>query len=256
MKAFKQQIKDFFNFYRLTWRGINYKERATAGYGPIYAMIFALIILCTIQIGDGGEFFMFFAALAAGLVGAATSVRPSLLSVAPFTDRQRIIFSFLSAVVNAIIFYLCLVLFVGFVVLFVAFMVFCMTGENVFVFGLDTPEIEVFYGSPYYDGFYFLLVAFFFFATLAITMIDKRKLRNTVGGCFVGGMEVFFLIIVNICGNVGREKPTFFFFDQIEYSMAYLSAPWALLVVMGVMLAVAIFFAVFLTIKRFKRRKF
>lgn len=257
MNKIKKQFKDFISYYRLCKYGANTSDGETVKiYIPVIFCAVASMMLMLLQfyiarVHSGGVlscsievFFIAFLCGGAIYIGIVTRYKPSQLGVAPFTPRQRVIFSYITALVKAtVLFVICFA-----VMLLALFLAGCfisaVLGEFVFAVEGYINESTV-YTSPYAHLFNFLLGAIFFFAYFAICNIDRAKYRNIAAVSFAVGMVILSTVFANVCG-AGT------FLMDINYCLDSLKYPWILFLVQGVLVVAAFIVSVFVTIKRFK----
>ena len=212
-----------------------------------------MIIGCVCAYSQMNVSFTFFAGAFVGAamgLGMGTAVRPTALSVAPFSPKQRMVFSFLSSICIAVM--ISLVYLAAMVVfsLLVALIAFCVSGENIMAY-------EPMGLSAYGIAFTLLTIALFFFATYAIFHLERRRNITIASIVFVVLMEVFALVIVNMCAKAAPHvtSSSFVIYAPVPELIALLNAPWVVIVVLGVFNALAIAACIFLTVRRFKSDK-
>ena len=258
MNKIKKQFKDFISYYKLCKYGANISEEETViSYIPVILCIIASMTSMLMQFYvktyiEGYvslSFEVIFIVCASGAamnIGMVTRPKSSLISVAPFTPKQRIVFSYLAALVKAVVL---------FVLSFAAILLAVFIGgcifsvvEGSFVFGGDMSGC-VDYTSRYTPVFYFLSCVIFFFAYFAICNINRAKYRNIAAVCFAVGMIILSTVLVNVYEH-GAKLIT-----EINYCLDGLKYPWIVFVVQSVLAVGAIVASVFATIKRFKSSK-
>ena len=261
MEKIKKQCKAFWNYFRLMRCGANNADTTKSMRRWMPALIITLIGLMTvfaqtfIEISFYAEWFI----AAAIITGVTTSMRPSALSVAPFSPKQRIVFSFLSTLLMALI--ITVIIFIVQLVFFciIAFIAFCVDGENLFAMG-ETAESY----SAYGNAFILLMLTLFFFAAYAIFHLEKGRNITIASIVFFAVMEIFTLIMTNVCGNawiqdaIGIPENSYYQFygaANVPAIIGELAQPWVPILVLCIANVLAIAAAVLLTIRRFKSDK-
>lgn len=254
MDKVKKQFRDFWSFYKLAYLGVDYKDTAKS-LGFVYALVFITAFLSILHFNMFSVYgFVLVLGILATNMGRATCDKTSLISVAPFTPVQRIVFSYLTILLN-VIFFAAAVSAIGLIVVsIIALVNFSISGENVFSNG--TLEEIV---SPNTAGVAVLFCAIIFFASLALSHIDKRKTRNIAAGVFFAVNEAIILTITNVCGfaaqrNSGKMQIFFMSFDMNK-ELDKLAHPWIVLVILGVVAAVLFGVSLYLIIKRHRSSK-
>ncbi len=258
MEKIKKQFKDFWQYFRLIQRGAGTAEagRHMRGYIPAFIIIIIALILTSTQMGlPFTVIHGVFIGSAMG-VGITTAVKPSALSVAPFSPKQRVVFTFFSTLLMAVIASLFILAISMVFVLFIAFIAFCVDGENMFESALQAENI-----SAYGYSFGILVFALVFFATYAIFHLERKRNVAIASAVFLAVMVIFTLVMTNLCGNAMEmyynPKPDFKFasYANVPDLIDYLSLPWLPILILGIMNALAIVASIFLSIKRFKSDK-
>lgn len=254
MDKVKKQFRDFWAFYKLAYLGVDYKDTAKS-LGFVYALVFITAFLSILHFNMFSVYgFVLVLGILAANMGRATCDKTSLISVAPFTPAQRIVFSYLTILLN-VIFFAAAVSAIGLVVIsIIALVTFCTTGENVFLDGTFEEPV-----SSNAVGVAVLFCAIIFFASLALSHIDKRKTRNIAAGVFFAVNEAIILTITNVCGfaaqrNSGKKQIFFMSFDMNK-ELDKLAHPWIVLVILGVVAAVLFGVSLYLIIKRHRSSK-
>ena len=132
--------------------------------------------------------------------------------------------------------------------LFVALIAFCVSGENILVY-------EPLGISSYGITFTLLTVMLFYFSTYAVFHFERMRNVTIASIVFVALMEVFALVMTNLCANAAGFSSGFSISANVPGLIAFLYAPWVVIVVLGVLNVAAIATCVFLTIRRFKSDK-
>lgn len=257
MDIIKKQFKDFISYYKLCRYGANTSDGETVkSYIPVIFCIFASMMLMLIQFfivrvhSDGvlscplEVFLIVFLCGGAMNIGIVTRYKPSLFGVAPFTPRQRVVFSYIAALVKSVIFFVVSVAVIIVSLFLAGCFISAVLGEFVFVVE-DYISESIEYTSRYAHLFNLLLGAIFFFAYFAICNIDRAKYRNIAAVSFAVGMVILSTVLANIC-----EAGTFL--TDINYCLDNLRYPWILFLVQGVLAIAAFIASAFVTIKRFK----
>lgn len=263
MNRIKKQFKDFCNYYKLTRCGVNSDGNTIRSYIPVYLCTIVGILLAYIQfmVSRGENAFslslvIMFLPFICGMVigtGMINNRKTSLLSVSLFSPTQRIVFSYITTFVRALVF------FVLYLVMFFAifFIIGCIislfVGEFVFVVEEDyvSPIARL---SPYASAFKALFSVMYVFALMAICNMPRTKYRNVAALSFSFGVLVYSCIITNVCGYAMQEENNlaFFFMIDINSGLAALKYPWIVIVVQGVLALIAIAVSLYTTIKCFK----
>lgn len=258
MGKIKKQFKDFWQYFRLIQRGAGTAEagRHIRGYIPAFIIIIVALILTSTQMGLTFTIMHgVFIGSAMG-VGITTAVKPSALSVAPFSPKQRVVFSFFSTLLMAIIasFFIFAISMVF--VLFIAFIAFCVDGENIFESALPAENI-----SAYGYSFAILVFILFFFVTYAIFHLERKRNVVIASAVFLAVMVIFTLVMTNLCSNAIAQyhnpQPEFHFssYANVPDLIVFLSLPWLPILILCIMNALAIAGSIVLSIKRFKSDK-
>lgn len=262
MEKIKKQFKDFWQYFCLMQRGAGTSEsgRRIRKYIPAFILVCIALILTSSQMGLNFTVFEGVIIGAAMGVGITTAVKPSALSVAPFSPKQRMVFSFLSALLIALIALLFIIAISAVFLLFIAFLVFCIDGENMFVSSMPTETY-----SAFGYAFSILTFALFFFATYAIFHLERKRNVTLASVALLVIMEILTLVMTNLCGNAPYAPGEITTLPVIEYHfcayadvrtyIANLHAPWAPILVLGIMNALAIAASIILTVRRYKSDK-
>ena len=232
--------------------------------------MFGFLIACFIvagQMSHGDNYITFsllmpFMAMSAIATGITTSIRPSLLGVAPFTPRQRVVFSYLATAIRSVVFCVICTAAITVGLLFVALVAFIISGENMLVVTdslLPTPGA---YGLAH-DALYWIILIF---SAYAIAHINGNKARNITTAIFVAVAEALTLALVNVCGHAEQAHniatgvndgllQNFFMSSDVSTTIDYLAHPWAVILVESMLAAAAIGASLFFSIKRYKSSK-
>ena len=177
-------------------------------------------------------------------IGMVTCQKPSQLSVAPFTPKQRIVFSYLAALVKAMVVFVLFFAVLILAVILAGLFISAVSGEFVFVVEGNINE-SIVYTSRYTPAFNFLAGVIFFFAYFAICNMNRAKYRNIAAISFAVGMVILSTVFINVC-KAGV------FVTEINSCLDNLKYPWVVYFVQGALAAGAIVASVFSTINRFK----
>ena len=268
MNKLKKQFKDFWTYCRLLKYGVNASEKTSVR--QYFPFIFGFIVGVCIILGQGsssGTYFRVsaFMPLMAGVAiatGLTTAYKPSLIGVAPYTPRQRVVFSYISTLVRGIILTVFWTVCMIVVILFFAFVAFIISGENLLVVEESVLPAVGAYGNAHEALFWVILV----FAAYAISHLNGKKARYITLVCFFVGLEILTLVLVNLCGraeqahliatgvNDGLVKE-FFMSSDVSVTIDYLAHPWAVIVVEGVLAAAAFAASLYASIMRYKSSK-
>ncbi len=260
MKAIKRQFKEFWLYFKCYKRGINVGTDGAVFKGNLFVIIVLVfsVVMFSSQIGTSANgftfniFHAFFIGAAFG-IGACARIKPSFMSVAPFSPKQRIVYSYLSTVLIAII---SCILWTIFVILFMAligFFVFVASGENIFVISEDIIK-----KSDYYTGLDILFGLYMWLSVYAMSFIPRLKHRNIAFPVWFAVTEALVLVLVNVCNQAwaaqaGIEAYSgFMFATDIANQIEYLALPWLPVLITG-LLALGAFAASLITSIRFFR---
>ncbi|MDE7087801.1 MAG: hypothetical protein K2O67_06380 [Clostridia bacterium] len=258
MKKVKNFFKNFWSFYRLTGVGTNVRG-AGRKISPFAVTMFATFLSCFTAFMHLGSSYMFGLGLVACMlaisIGQATYDKTALISVAPFSPKQRVAFSFLTMLLNMLIFITAINAITWIVFLTIALIVFCITRGNIFI----TEFAEIMQPtpiSPYGAGTLVLVFFIIFFAALALSHIDKSKTRTICSVAFFGVSEVIALSIANACGFAAQQGQgviqNFFLEVDLVNTIDKLNHPWIVIAVLAVIVAALFAVALWLIIKRHK----
>ncbi|MDE7087800.1 MAG: hypothetical protein K2O67_06375 [Clostridia bacterium] len=266
MNKIKKQFKDFWLYFRLTKYGVNLSDGETVKrYIPVLMGVIAGIFVAFIQFlitknqsGISFTFGVMFLPFACGSAigsGMATCQKPSLIAAAPFTPKQRMVFSYLATLLRAVIIYVIAMAAFLLVILVAGCLISIAVGEWVLV--IDSGFISEFVApTPYEVAFRFLFCAFYFFSYLAICNTDRAKYRNIATACFFFGVLILSTVLTNVCGYAMQSFSSFrqYFFFSIDMAegLNALTHPWIVILVLSILTAGSIAASVFTTIKRFK----
>lgn len=258
MNKVKNFFKDFWNFYRLTGNGLNLKAqgRRFSSFSLILVLSFLTSMLSMIHL-DSSELFAFClaASFIAMNIGQVSYDKTALFSVAPFSPRQRVVFTYLTVLLNALAFVAIVTVFGWAIVLIWALIAFCVSGENIFVTQLFTEE-NAEYVSANGAGVLILLFVILFFGTLALSHINNNKCRAVAAVSFFAANEILALSIANACGFAAQRGQgviqNFFGSVDIMTTVDKLDYPWLLLTVLGVLAALSVGLSLWLVIRRHK----
>lgn len=262
MEKIKKQFIAFWQYFRLLQRGAGNRETGLRMRNNILPLIFVCFMLIVTSMQMGLNFTIFEGVIiGAGMgVGITTAIKPSALSVAPFSPGQRMVFTFLSALLMALIGLAFIIVFSCLFLLLIAFIAFCVSGENIFA----SASLMKNY-SAYGRAFSILAFAFVFFATYAIFHLERKRNVAAASAVLFAVMEIFTLVMTNLCGNAEYSpfeatimpvtKFHFCAYADVPARITNLLAPWAPILALAIMNASAIAAAVFLTVRRFKSDK-
>lgn len=268
MNKFKKQLKDFRSYFLLLKYGVNASNKLEyRKFFPLLVAVVVCVMLILGQMSSSGDTimlntFMPFLCGMAIATGITTSYRPSLIGVAPFTPKQRIVFSYIATILRGILLTLLWAAIMIAVMLFMAFTVFIFTGENTLVFerGDYTPISA--YGEAHSALTWIILI----FASYAISHLDSRKARIISTVCFFVVAEILVLILVNLCGFAEQwhEIETgandglvmeYFIFSDVSRTIDYLAYPWAVIIVEGALALAAFAASLYTSVMRYKSSK-
>ena len=256
MDKIKKQFKDFWQYFKLVERGAGSSEagKRWRKYIPsVIIMIFAVIILFA-QMGLDLPIFAGVLIGASMGVGISTAVKPSALAVAPFSPKQRMVFSFLSTLLAALIASVFIVLISAVFVLIIAFIAFCVDGTNMFA-AASTAEAY----SAYGNAFGVLVFTLFFFVSYAIFNMKRKRNIVIAAAIFFALMEVFTLVMTNLCHNAAGliiyDSFSFSAYANVRELITYLSMPWLPILFLCIFNVAAIAASVVMSIRRYRSDK-
>ncbi len=241
MKAIKRQFKEFWLYFKCVRKGIN-SGNGTLNKQNIFAVVTVIIvvIMFSMQTGLSDSGFSFdilrasFIGVALG-VGLIAAIKPSLLSVAPFSPKQRVVFSFITTALLAII---CCVVWIAFILAFfsvIGLLAFIFTGENIFVIGE-----EIIKTSAYYDDWDTLFGIYMWLSVYAISFLQGAKRRNIVFVVWFAVTEALILVLVNVCNAAAQSGAGRFVFSAPVYEQIdCLALPWLPVLITGILAAFA-----------------
>lgn len=257
MDKIKKQFKHFWQYFRLARYGANrYAANKTMRkwMPSMFIVIFALVF-SFIQLGLQLDFYT--GALIGSAIGMAVtaSIKPSALSVAPFSPKQRIVFNLLSSLLITIIVGIAFTIVCGVFVLIVAFFSFCIHGTS--IFESMTDPIMGYGVSGYGYAFFALAIVYFYFSTYAIFHLERTKNLTLASIVFFIVTEILTLVMTNLCAlaRVDVVHDKLVLLEEVPFMIKFLAHPWVPVLVLGILDAIAIGAAVFLTIRRFKSDK-
>lgn len=245
------------------YRGVNAGNSGNALKGNLFAfgvLLFSFIMLST-QTGISSTGFLynilhgFFIGAAFG-VGVNARIKPSFTSVAPFSPKQRIVYSYLSTILVAIIacvFWTVITMAFAGIIGLIAFLA---SGENIFIASEDIIK-----KSAYYNGYDVLFGLYMWLSVYALSFIPRTKYRNIAFAVWFAVNEALALVLVNVCyqayaAQAGMEAYRGFMFAAPIYEqMDYLAHPWVLLLIMGILAAAAFAASLVMSIRYFRTTK-
>lgn len=253
MKAIKRQFVDFFNYFRMMSRGVNNNNnRQKIGRMIfIYIVYFVLAAFILAQTCDIVNFF--YGAFIGSVISMSivTYIQPSALAIAPFSPRQRVVFNFLCTFLLGLFYAVLITIFSIILILIMALFLFLITGENLLVF-----EESIASGYPAYgEAYNALLGTFMYFAIYAVCYIRSKRARVISGVALLVGLEIFSLIMVNLCGRYEYSFYSFQIYSDVARNITALAHPWIPILILSLFSALAIAASVALTIRRFKSDK-
>ncbi len=132
-----------------------------------------------------------------------------------------------------------------------ALFVFLITGENVFVFE-NTPSVAY---PAYGEAYAALLSLFVYFALYAICYMSTKRAKIISGVALLIGLEIFSLIIINLCGKYEYSFYSFQIYSDVPMNITRLAYPWIPILILSVFTAIAIAATIFNVIRQFKSDK-
>ncbi len=264
MNAIVKQFKEFWLYFRLYSRTSNGESSRQLFKQRLYFFIVTIfsVTMVVSQVGsrpDGFTINMLLAFFCGSAFGAGyvTSIRPSLLSVSPFSPRQRIIFSYLAAVLYAVIACILYTLIMIVFILVVALIAFLATGENIFVVEESFTTV-----SGWFNGFEVFFTLYMFFSLYAISYIERNRNRNIAATVWFVFTEAMTLLLVNSVNRAwssanGGVVPSFVMGGaDVPARMGALAFPWVPLLVMGILALLAFAASLYLSYRRHRSRNF
>lgn len=258
MDVIKRQLKDFWSYFRLCRWGFN-QAQYKRSYLPLIFAVVAGTMITFIQTGitEGGSGVTFnlwwFMLVGASLgMGLATSLKPTLLSVAPFTPKQRVVFSYLTIALQTLMFTVIYVVSVLAFMAFIALVFFIFRGENIFVVS-DDPEFTsaVIFYSVNGKAMQILFMLLNTFAVYAATNLERYKSRCWALAGFYVGYEILTLALINGCSRA-LGGTHFRFGGDVWFWSDSLSDPWLITVILAVLVVIAFALSLLLSIRRHK----
>lgn len=272
MDKIKKQFKDFWTYFRLLRYGANASDKTN--YRKFLPMIIVIVVCGFVILGQISapyslriSMFLPFLCGVSIATGKVTSsaFSPSLIGVSPYTPKQRIVFSYLATLLRAIIITVIWTVFMIVIMLLMALIAFVISGENVFV-AKESAESAAREISAYGYAHEFLLWIMCAFSAYAISHLNSKKVRNIAVICFLVGLEILVLILVNACGLAEQEYNIaagindglvrkFWFASEVSVTIGYLAQPWVVIVVEAVLCVAAIAASVYASVMRYKSSK-
>lgn len=259
MKALKRQLKDFRLYFRCYLKGVStpngssaiwFKENAFELFVLLIGILFFMVNIGGTQGGIPVGVPVAFLLGAAFVAGANARVKPSLMSVAPFSPKQRVVFSYLSAVLTALI---CTVFYIVVIILFlciIALIMFIISGENFFAVIVNVPDVSVLSGN--YVLFSLFLGIYMWASVYAVSFIPRRLYRNIAITVWLTVTEALLLILVNICDGALSGAGGFVFLADLNVAIDRLALPWLPLLVTGLLAAAAFAASVISSVRFFR----
>lgn len=241
MKTLKRQFKEFWLYFRCVRKGVynGYGALSKWNFIAFFLVILAVIMFST-QTGLSDSGFSYnllhasFMGAALG-VGLTAAIKPSLLSVAPFSPKQRVVFGYISTALMAII---CCVVWIAFMLAFfsvIGLFAFIFTGENIFVVSEDIIK-----KSEYYEGWNILFGLYMWLSVYAISFLQGAKRRNIVFAVWFAVTEALILVLVNVCNTAAQSGAGKFLFSAPVYEQIdCLALPWLPVLITGILAALA-----------------
>lgn len=263
MNAILKQFKDFWLYFRMYSITSNKDSGRQLFKQRVYFFIVVIISVTMLvsQVGsrpNGVSYNMFIAFLCGSAFGAGyvTAIRPSLLSVSPYSPRQRIIFNYLSSLLYAIIASILYTVLMILFMLVVALIAFLVTGENIFVV-----EEEITTVSNWFNGFEVFFALYLYFSIYAISYIERRRNRNIVATVWFVVTEALTLLLINSVNRAwygnGDIVPSFVFGGaDVPARMGALACPWVPLLIAGILTLLAFAASLYLSYRRHRSRNF
>lgn len=258
MKYIKGQIKDFWHYFKLYYR---VRQTSSGKFrNEVYAfiaLIFAIFIFYVqVNIGLNSFAINFFTAILCGSafgMGMVARTKPSTLSVAPFSPKQRVVFAYLTAILNAIIYSLIFIAIMTVCMLLMALIAFLASGENVFV----VSEEGVLDASKWSEMFYSLFELYLFFSIYAISHIERQRHRNIAITVWFVVSEALMLVLVNAIFRATYPGTMHFvMFTAFATYIDNLANPWVPSLVVGILAAIAFIASVFISYRRHRSLNF
>lgn len=268
MDKIKKQFKDFWTYCKLLKYGANASDKAS--YRKFFALGIGVVVCVMLILGQLSsssdtlrtDIFMPFMCGMAIATGIVTSYRPSLLGIAPYTPKQRVVFSYLATLLRGIVITILWLVAMIVIGLVFALLIFIFTGENILVVEDSAERVLSAYGNAHEVLIWVILV----FSMYAISHLNSRKARNIAAVCFFAGVEILVLILVNACGfaklryelDAGLNdglRPFFFLGSDVAVTIDYLAHPWVVIVVEAVLSVAAFGASLYASILRYKSGK-
>lgn len=259
MNFIKEQLNDFWQYFKMFGHaGANasktrFRHFLYLLFVVIISFIFASVHLYSTANSTTINYTIAFLAGFAIGVGYQSNNRPTLLTVSPFSPKQRTVFNYLVSLVYTIIYTVFVVVIMILLILIMALVAFLVSGENIFTAGEIIEQ-----NSYWHDLLCDFTGLYFFFSVYAVTHITKRKYRNIAITLWFVLNEVLMLVLVNVVNTAsnGGVYPGFAFTTPLSTAIDNLAHPWVPALIAGLMTAVAFGLSIFSSYTCHRSRKF
>ncbi len=258
MQFLKEQLSDFWQYFKMYQHSgsASSKTRFRKYIYLLVVSIVAFIMLSSHLTGPGHLSLNYplacFIGIAIG-VGYVSNTKPSLISVSPFSPKQKTVFGYLLSIVYLIIFTVFMIAVTMLFILIVALFAFLASGENIFV--IEESIIQTSYRG---DLIYCFLGLCYFFSVYTISHIGKRKIRNIAITIWFIVIETLMLVLVNVVSTAsnGGIYPGFSFSADVLLDIDKLAHPWVPILIAGILSAVAFGTSVYTSYRCHRTRDF
>ena len=257
-EGLKRQLKEFWAYHRLT----NYSTATTIDKGFVrsdalffVAMTIGFVIFCfQFNIVSGAliiELFPIMILLVGISMGISTRNKTALVNVAPFTPRQRVVFSVLVTLFRAVVACVMVLVVSVIFVLIVALIAYLATGENIFATSEEIVKL-----SAYQNWLSVLFYAFLICSAFALSHINKSRSRTIATAVYLA-VTFLLLIIANsvigtiVVGGAFKVRVVANLLDWVND----LAHPWILVLIMSILTALSLASAIYFLIARHKSSK-
>lgn len=258
MQFLKEQLRDFWQFFKMYRHSgsASSKMRFRKYIYLLVVSIFAFFLISAHLAGPGSFTLSYplacFIGIAIG-VGYASNTKPTIISVSPFSPKQRTVFGYLLCIVYVIIFTVFMIVITILFLLIIALFAFLATGENILII-----EESIIQTSARGDLIYFFIGLCFFFSVYTISHIGSRKIRNIAITIWFMVAETLMLVFVNVVSTASNHGvyPGFSFTADVLINIDKLAHPWVPLLIAGLLTLVAFGTSVYTSYNCHRSRKF
>lgn len=250
MSFIKNNLKDFWLYYKAVF---NSPSKDFKKYFPALIIVMTVLMasaFANLISGLGFNILVIFPAAVAMRMGYCVTNKPSLVSVAPFSPKQRVVFSYLSMILRSLIIAVLYLSVMILTMLIIALGIFIFTGENVFVIE------DISYRVSVWAGLYEAVSGLFlFFSVYAISHVESTKHRNIASVCW-GVFCLIMIVILRVYTNrVGESYESEVLSGGFYKLIDHLDNPWLPATLAAVLAAIALAVSIYLSIKVHKSGK-